>query len=58
MRSSFEALAKNVQDRVLNLMSLFDRQKISGALFDLSKEISLPKFEIESLNVFQKLFPN
>lgn len=56
IRSSFEGIAKNVQDRVVKLMSLFDGQKISGALFSLSKKISLPKFENESSNIISENF--
>ncbi|MBO1051036.1 MULTISPECIES: hypothetical protein [unclassified Dolichospermum] len=50
MRSPFVVTTKNVKNRILNLIKLFNNQKISGELFYRNnQEIYLPKFENESL---------
>ncbi|MBD2726691.1 hypothetical protein H6G96_10200 [Nostoc sp. FACHB-892] len=56
MRSLFEIVTKNVKNRILTLINLFDGQKVSGKLFNLEQDISLPKFEIESLNITEEAY--
>ncbi|MEH2313402.1 MAG: hypothetical protein V7K35_18805 [Nostoc sp.] len=54
MRSPFTEMTKGVKNRILNLIKLFDNQKVSGDFFDREgQEICLPKFKDESLSIIE-----